>query len=136
MEITVSTQKGKVPITVVQLHGEVDASNYSQLLSKVEALHKDGARDFLVDLSDVSFMSSAGLVALHSIAFLLRGDKPIDAQTGWDALKSIDRERERGPEKHIKLLSPQPYVADTFEKAGFGELFTVFMDLKKAVASF
>ncbi len=136
MQITVSIQQGRVPVTVVQPHGDVDASNYAELVDKVQALHKDGAADFLVDLSDVSFMSSAGLVALHSIAILLRGERPADPESGWSALKSIDRSRERGVQKHVKLLNPQQYVADTFDKSGFTQLFEVFTDLQKAVASF
>ncbi len=136
MEITVSTQQGTVPVTVVQPHGDVDASNYSQLISKVEELRSDGARDFLLDLSDVPFMSSAGLVALHSIANLLRGEKVADPQSGWTALKSIDRSKEAGLQKHVKLLNPQQYVADTFDKAGFTQFFEIFTDLNKAVASF
>ena len=136
MEITVSTQQGNVPVTVVQPHGDVDASNYAELVKKVETLHKDGAQDFLIDLSDVPYMSSAGLVALHSIAILLRGEKAADPQSGWAALKSIDRSRERGMQKHAKILNPQEYVADTFDKAGFTQFFEVFNDLKTAVASF
>jgi anti-anti-sigma regulatory factor len=136
MEITVSTQHGKVPVTVVQPHGDIDASNYAQLVSRVEGLIKNGAQDFLIDVSDVPFMSSAGLVALHSLAITLRGERPIDPKAGWAALKTADRSRGRGPQKHIKLLSPQPHVADTFEQAGFTQLFDVFTDLKTAVASF
>ncbi len=136
MDITTSTQQGAVPVTVLQPHGDIDASNYAQLVSKVETLFKEGAHDFLLDLSEVPFMSSAGLVALHSIAILLRGEKPADPQSGWAALKSIDRSRAAGVQKHVKLLSPQQYVAETFEKAGFTQLFEIFTDLKKAVASF
>ena len=136
MEITVSTQQGTVPVTVVQPHGDVDASNYAELVSKIESLQKDGAKDFILDLSDVPFMSSAGLVALHSIANMLRGEKPTDMQTGWAALKSIDRSREAGLQKHVKLLNPQQYVAETFEKAGFTQFFEVFTDVKVAVAAF
>ncbi len=136
MEITVSTLDGPVPVTVIQPHGDVDASNYAQLVSKVESLQKDGARNFILDLSDVPFMSSAGLVALHSIAIMLRGERPTDAQSGWAALKSIDRAREAGIQKHVKLLSPQQYVAETFDKAGFTQFFQVFTDVNQAVASF
>lgn len=136
MEITVSTQQGSVPVTVVQPHGDVDASNYAELVSKIESLQKDGAKDFLLDLSDVPFMSSAGLVALHSIANMLRGEKVADVQAGWAALKSIDRSREAGLQKHVKLLNPQQYVAETFEKAGFTQFFEVFTDVKTAVAAF
>ena len=136
MEITVSTQQGRVPVTVVQPHGDIDASNYTELVSKVEGLIKNGAQDFLIELSDVPFMSSAGLVALHSIAITLRGDKPVDPQSGWAALKAMDPGRQKGVQQHVKLLNPQQYVADTFEKAGFTQFFQVFTDLNKAVASF
>ena len=33
-----------------------------------------GARDFLLDLSDLTYISSAGLVALHSVALLAKGE--------------------------------------------------------------
>ncbi len=136
MQITVSTQQGRVPVTIVQPHGDVDASNYTELIAKVESLHKDGAGDFIIDLSDVPFMSSAGLVALHSVAILLRGEKPVDPQSGWGALKAMDRDRDRGMQKHVKLLSPQQYVAETFDKAGFTQFFEVFSDLQQALAAF
>ena len=136
MQITMTTQQGKVPVTVLQPHGDIDASNYTELVSKVEAAHKEGTRDFLIDLSQVSYMSSAGLVALHSISILLRGEKPAEPQSGWAELKSMDRARERGMQKHVKLLNPQQFVGETLEKAGFTLFFEVFTDLNKAVASF
>lgn len=136
MEITVTTLRGNVPVAVVQPHGDMDASNYTDLVKKVEGLIHDGSVDFLIDLSDVPFMSSAGLVALHSLAMTLRGDRTIDPKTGWATLKSITPSRDRGPQQHIKLLSPQPNVAETIEKAGFNQFFTVFADMKVALASF
>jgi len=136
MQITISTQQGRVPVTIVQPHGDVDASNYKELIRKVEELIKSEARDFLIDLSDVPFMSSAGLVGLHSIAIILRGEQPADPQSGWGALKAMDRDRDRGMQKHVKLFGPQQYVAETFDKAGFTQFFEIFTDLKEAVASF
>jgi anti-anti-sigma regulatory factor len=136
MEITISTRQGRVPVTVVQPHGDIDASNYAELVNKVEGLIKGGAHDFLIDLSEVPFMSSAGLVALHSLAITLRGEKPVSPEAGWSSLKTMDRSRQMGVQQHIKLLSPQPHVAETFEKAGFSQFFAVFDDLQKAVASF
>lgn len=136
MDITVTTQHGTVPVTIVQPHGDMDASNYQQLVEKVEGLVKEGAKDFLIDLSDVPFMSSAGLVALHSLAIMLRGEKPVDPQSGWAALKSMDSSRTTGLQKHLKVLSPQQYVAETFDKAGFSTFLETFTDLATAVASF
>ncbi|HUI89934.1 MAG TPA: STAS domain-containing protein [Anaerolineales bacterium] len=136
MEITILKQQGRVPVTVIQPHGDVDASNYAELVSKARELFNAGARDFLVDLSKVPFMSSAGLVALHSIAMFLRGEPAIDPQSGWAVLKSMDRSRGGGMQAHIKLLSPQEMVSETLDKAGFIQFFQVYTDLKKAVDSF
>jgi anti-anti-sigma factor len=136
MEFTITTLRGKVPVMVVKPHGDMDASNYTELVKKVEGLINDGSLDFLIDLSDVPFMSSAGLVALHSLARTLRGDNTIDPKTGWAMLKSISASRDHGPQEHIKLLSPQANVAETIEKAGFNQFFTVFTDMKAALESF
>ena len=136
MDITISTEQGRVPVTIVKPHGDVDASNYEELIGKVEGLLKTGAADFLLDLSDVPFMSSAGLVALHSIANMLRGERAVDPDAGWAALKSMDQSRHSGMQQHVKLLNPQQYVADTFDKAGFTQFFEMFTDVQKAVASF
>ena len=136
MEITVFTQEGKVPVTVVKPRGDIDASNYADLVTKVEALVKGGAQDFVIDLSDVPFMSSAGLAGLHTLAMMLRGEQLINPEAGWAVFKSMDRSRESGMQKHIKLLNPQEGVAVTFEKAGFTLFFEVFKDLQTAVASF
>jgi anti-anti-sigma regulatory factor len=121
---------------VLKLHGDIDASNYREIVVKAEDLFGEGARDFLIDLSDVPYMSSAGMVALHSISLLVRGEKPSDPEAGWPALKSFDRARDRGLVEHVKLLGPQKYVAETLEKAGFTQFFEIFTDLNKAVASF
>jgi anti-anti-sigma regulatory factor len=136
MNITVSQQQGKVPVSIIELHGDVDASNYLQLINLVKELSSGGAQDFIIDLSDVPFMSSAGLVALHSIAIMMRGEKPTDPKAGWAALKAMDRSRDRGMQKHVKVFNPQKYVAETFEKAGFTQFFEVFTDLNQAVSSF
>lgn len=136
MQIAVTTQQGRVPVTVVQAHGDIDASNYAELVKTVEALIQGGAQDFILDLSDVGFMSSAGLAGLHTLAMLLRGEKLVDPEAGWATFKSMDRSRASGLQKHLKLLSPQAGVADTFDKAGFTLIFEIFTDLAKAVASF
>ncbi len=136
MEINVTNQQGRQPVTVVQPHGDIDASNYTDLVTCIQGLIQGGAQDFVIDLGDVPFMSSAGLAGLHTVAMLLRGEKLADPDSGWAVLKSMDRSRDSGMQKHVKLLSPQPGVAETFDKAGFTQFFEIFTDLQKAVASF
>ena len=136
MSITVSQAQGRVPVTVLQTHGQIDASNYQDLIAEAQAAHKAGARDILLDLSDTNYTSSSGIVALQSIAALLRGEKPPDPEAGWGAFRAVDRDRDTGFQKHFKLLSPQPRVDQVLEMVGFKRFLEVFDDLETAIASF
>ena len=136
MEITVNQAQGSVPVTILQPHGDLDASNFRDLIAKAKEACDAGARDIILDLSDTPYMSSSGIVALHSIAMMLRGEKPPDTESGWGALRSIDRDRDRGLQQHLKLLSPQPKVDNVLELAGFKQYLEIYTDLETAVASF
>jgi hypothetical protein len=81
-------------------------------------------------------MSSSGVVALQSIAALLRGEKPPDPDAGWEAFRSIERDRDTGFQAHFKLLNPQPRVVRVLEMVGFTRFLEVYSDLEAAVASF
>ena len=135
MNMTITQEQGKVPVTIIHIQGKLDGSNYKDLIAKAQELYQGGARDMLIDLSEVEFMSSAGMVALHSIAKLLKGQKLGDEE-GWSLLHSVDRERGSGVNKQIKLLNPQPRISQALELAGFDKLFEIHKDLKQAVASF
>ena len=51
MEIKVSTENGRVPVTVLHVEGNLDSSSQSQFQKKTEELIKGGARHILVDLA-------------------------------------------------------------------------------------
>ena len=72
----------------------------------------------------------------HKTALLFRGLLIPDEESGWASYHAIDRDRDNGVQKHVKLLSPQPEVANTLEITGFKALFEVHTDLDTAVASF
>ena len=61
MEIKVSTENGRVPITLVHVDGNLDSASYGEFQKKAEELIKGGARHILVDLAHSPFVSSAGL---------------------------------------------------------------------------
>ena len=73
MNISISNAQGKVPVTVIKLDGELDGQNYQDLINKARDLYQSGTRNFLIDLSDLTYVSSAGLVALHTVALLASG---------------------------------------------------------------
>jgi anti-anti-sigma regulatory factor len=137
MKITVSQTQGQVPVTLLHVHGDLDASSYRDLIAKGQEAYNAGARNILLDLSDMPYMSSSGLVALHSIALLLRGKEPLDPEAGWGAFHAIDRDRDAGLQRHIKLLNPQPQVDKALETVGFKQFLEVLhTDLATAIASF
>ena len=136
MFITTTEAQGTVPVTVLHVQGEMDASNYEQLIARAREAYDAGTRNLLIDMSEMPFMGSSGLVALHSAAILMRGETPPDPEGGWGALRSIDREREAGLQKHVKLLNPQPRVERVLKMAGFDQFFEIYADLETAIASF
>lgn len=138
MELSFDVQnvQGKIPVTILRPHGRIDGSNYESLISEASQLYAAGTRSMLLDLSDVNFLSSAGLVALHSIVLLMRGEKPSDTQNGWDALHAIERDGTTGTQPYVKLLDPQPKVASTLELADMQRFFAIFKDEQAAIDSF
>lgn len=136
MNVTVSQAQGRVPVAVLCPQGELDASNYQELIAVAQDVVRGGGQDILLDLSQTTYMSSSGLVALQSIAALLRGDLPPDPDAGWDAFRAIERDRDAGFQQHFKLLSPQPRVDHVLDMVGFTRFLEIYADLETAVASF
>jgi anti-anti-sigma regulatory factor len=120
----------------MQLQGELDASNYRDVIAQAQELYDAGTRDLLLDLSELSFMASSGLVALHSVALIMKGEEPPDPEHGWGAFRSIAKDREGGMEQHCKLLNPRPSVVRSLEMTGFARFLEVHTDLEEALASF
>ena len=135
MNISISQEQGQVPVTVLHVQGKVDGSNFKELIARAQEVYQGGAKDILIDLTEVEFMSSAGLVALHSIAKLLKG-QTLGDEEGWSLLHSIDRDRGSGIQKRLKLFNPQPRISKSLELAGFDQLFEIYTDMGKAIASF
>ena len=136
MNISVSQAQGSVPVTVIKLDGQLDGQNYQELIAKAQELYDAGMHDFLLDLSDLTYISSAGLVALHSVALLARGEELPDVEGGWSAYRSVGRSREAGIQKHVKLLNPSSEVSGVLDMVGFSNVFEIFTDRETAINSF
>lgn len=136
MNLSVSQKQGNVPVTVVKLEGQLDGQNYQELITKAQELYKAGTRDFLLDFSDLTYISSAGLVALHSVALLAKGEDLPDTEQGWPAYRSMGRTSAAGLQTHVKLLKPRDEVKGVLDMVGFTNVFEIFTDLDEAVKSF
>lgn len=136
MDISVSQVEGNVPVTIIKLDGELDGQTYQDLISKAREVYESGARDFLIDMSDLTYVSSAGLVALHTVALLSRGEALPDTDAGWSAIRSVGGARKEGLQEHVKLANPREEVKSVLDMVGFSAAFEIYSDLDEAVKSF
>ena len=135
MNISTSQVAGRVPVTVLSIQGDLDGSNYKELIAKAQELYQAGARHLILDMSQVPFMSSAGIMALHSTALLIQGDKTPDPEQGWAALHAAT-EKSNNMQTGVKLVNLQPKVDRTVQLAGMKSFFEIYPDLAAAIASF
>lgn len=132
MEIKISTENGRVPVTVVAATGNIDTSTFEAFMSKAQEMINGGARHILVDLTDVPYMSSAGLRVLNAVFSQLRMLN--SNMTEDEVLQAINEGVYKSPYLKVLNLSPQSKVA--FETAGFDMFLETFTDLKTAIDSF
>lgn len=134
MEIKVSTESGRVPVTVLHVDGNIDSSTYEQFQSTARKLIDEGARYILVDLSHAPFVSSAGLRALHTLFNELRSRNPEANLSNEQIKKGISAGTYKSP--HLKLLNLSPETKTAFETSGFDMYIDTFTDRNAAIASF
>lgn len=100
------------PVTVLSVKGSVDAGTFRELMEKGEQLISQGYRNLILDLHEVNYISSAGLIALQTIA-----------------AKASDK---GGKAVIAGLNKPVQHV---IELAGFDTILSIYSDLPAALAS-
>jgi anti-anti-sigma factor len=132
MQLTVTTEKARVPVTVVHVDGNIDSASYESFLAGLEEAIDGGARYILMDLSRVPFVSSAGLRALNILLTRLRTLSPDVSDE--EMRRGINDGTYKSP--HLKLLNPSKETLTTLDSSGFSMFIATFHDLKSALASF
>ena len=110
MEIKTSYQD---QVAVVTVAGSIDALTSGEVSSHLANQISQGYRQLLLDLSQVEYMSSAGLRAI------------------MDGLKAS---RQAGGD--LRLAAPQPGVEKVLRMAGFPSIMKSYPSLAEAAASF
>ncbi len=119
-------------VGVLDLDGELDASNYTDAIEAAKQLFQAGTRKLVIDLSKVPFMSSAGLMAIHTITLLFRGE----ADARESGFRAIDPARDQIAQANVKIIQPQPQVDRVFDTVGLKRFFQFYADVDAAVKSF
>src|SRR5918993_3855110 len=137
LETTVEQVDGPTPVTVVALDGELDGASYERVIDTVRQAYEGGARNLVLDLSKLEFISSSGLVALHSAMRLMRGEAPPDTEQGWEALRAIRDEVEDGKmHTSLRVCGTQEGVQKVLDRTGLGPLLPSYPDRASAIAAF
>jgi anti-anti-sigma factor len=137
LQTTVEQVDGPTPVTVVTLDGELDGATFEGVIDTIRDLYAAGTRRLLLDLSNLSFISSSGLVAIHSAMRLMRGEAPPDTEQGWEALRAIRDEVEAGrTHSSLRVCGTQDAVQKVLDRTGLGPLIPSYPDRESALAGF
>lgn len=98
-------------VKLMLLNGRLDTETSADFELAAYDAHQAGTRAFVVDLSQISYVSSAGLRVLLALAKKLEG----------------------GGE--LKLCGIKGVVKEVFEKSGFARLFSIYPDVQAATGS-
>ena len=132
MEIKVSTEQGRVPVTVLHVDGNIDSVSYESFLDKANELISSGSRHMLIDLEHVPLVSSAGLRAFNNIFIRLREQSP--DMSDEDMRNGINAGTYKSP--HLKLAKPSRATSLALETSGFSMFLEILPDLGAAIAAF
>jgi anti-anti-sigma regulatory factor len=123
-------------VTVMHLMGDVDSSNYTEVIIKAQESYDGGARDLLLDLTKVPYVSSAGLMAFHTMARIFSGHSIQGKDGSRPVFRAINPKEDFAARDHIKLLGPQPAVEQVLDVVGLKQFFETHTDLDTALKSF
>lgn len=130
MEITTSQEQDHVPVTIFQIKGAITANQ--ELEQQARTAFDAGTRNILLDLTDVPYIATSGLRALHYIYTLLRADTPAESD---DAVKKGIRDG-TFTSPHLKLLRPSAHVVEALKVAGYDMFLEIYQDRTQALQSF
>ncbi|MBI5779684.1 MAG: STAS domain-containing protein [Planctomycetes bacterium] len=101
-ELQIKVQNNNDGSANISIHGMVDAYSYGQLEQAFNNLINQGIYNFVVDLSNVDYLSSAGAGIFIGTLGIVQENKG-----------------------SIKLVDPRPKVRETFNLLGLSQFFDI-----------
>lgn len=122
-------------VAVMGLDGELDASNYQDLITAGQGLYGEGVRTLVLDLAGLEYMASSGIIALHSLALVYRGEAPHHPDAGWDAFHAVQADAESGNrQEQLRLVAPSEAIDTVLDRTGMKQILPIFPDRPAALA--
>lgn len=117
-KITKEQVQGSVSITVLHVHGWLDAQSEEALLAEARTVYDEGGRYVVIDLEEVTTLTSAGMRALQKV------------------FRMYTPEEERYKVAHVKMCNAPPQVYHVLGITGFLQSIQNYESLQAAVDSF
>jgi len=132
-QVTISQAQGRVPVSILQLAGKFDTNAADEFDRQAREVVEAGAKDVLVDMSQVEYMSSAGLRCIHNLFYQLH------PQGSEEYNRIVNEGIPQGTYKapHMKLLNPNKRVKESLRMVGIDMYMDILSgDAKGAVGAF
>ncbi len=131
MDIVHAQALGRVPITILRLKGNFDSDSAEHFNTEARKAVEGGAKDILLDLSGVPFMSSVGIRSISTLYDLLHPYTP-------EEKKSVNEAIRAGTYKapHLKLLAPTERVREMMHLVSLDWYMQIFSSEEEAISAF
>lgn len=130
MELTTTVEASPVPVTVIHVSGILNIETARTFEKYVKDAIAAGARYILLDMQQLSFMSSEGIRALNSIF------RALDASSGINNAMAKDLLDGTYKSPHLKLVNLRPNVVEVLNLVGMTTFLEIHADMAEALASF
>jgi anti-anti-sigma factor len=132
MEIIVSHQQGRAPVTIFHIKGDLNTETYEQFQAQAQQALQAGTRHLLLDLSEVSYVSSYGIRAISQVFTWMRDTGQGESEAAVS--KGLRDGSFKSP--HLKLLNPSRQVLQVLTMAGIDMFLEIHSNLQEAIGSF
>ena len=125
--IVVTQLNGESPVTLLKLDGPLDVKIYRDVIDAAKTAIDAGTQCIIFDMSNVPSLGLTSMVALHSIAALLKGEEPLNLEhDGYAVMRTVAHDLKTGGKQHnLKLLNPQPQVKAQLDQSGLTDYLDV-----------
>jgi anti-anti-sigma factor len=132
MELTVSQEQARVPVTVFHVKGDLTADTSDQLDQAARQAYDAGARYFVLDLAGVGYISSYGIRSISEILYMLRAGAAGNQDTEMSSAIRSGKQKSQ----HLKLAATPAQVQKVLATAGVDMFLDMYRDVKTALDSF
>ncbi|MBI2331719.1 MAG: STAS domain-containing protein [Chloroflexi bacterium] len=125
--LKITKTEGKV--ITLHLAGKLDGQTETELLGAARAEFDAGAKSLLLDFSELTMITSAGLRALHTIYKIYTPEIEVQA---WSA----EHKGETFKSPYFKIAQPSSDIHYVLSISGFLQSIYIYPSLQEAVDSF